>query len=286
MVEMTMKNIILLADNQPEDLASWQRILSNGGYEVRLARNPEEARSVMRSNKIDVAVIDLRLVDDNDENDISGLILAKEEAFRHIPKIILTAFGVGYSDLRDVLGPVVDELPPTVAFVKKDEHPQVLTEVIRQTIENWPRLRVALAKVSEQIKNDHEEARRQARLNYRAAFWLSVLGAIIIFTGIGLAWLSQLAIGLVGTAGGIVTEVLSYLFFSRVNLANNRMDTYHRELLLTHWFEFLLAASEELPIDKRIACKERMISTVAENWLVSSLKIDTALDERVPGKGK
>jgi len=258
-----MKNVIPLADNQSEDRTTWQRVLTNAGYEVRLAKNPEEAREILQSARIDMAIIDLRLIDDNDENDISGLVLAKERSYRHIPKIILTAFGVGYSDLREVLGPALDELPPTVAFIKKDERPQILIDVIRKTIETWPRLRVAMAKVSDQIKNDHDETRRQARLNYRAAFGLSVLGAFVMFAGIGLAWLNQLAIGLVGTTGGILVEVLSYL-------ANDRQDAYHQELLQTYWFEFLLAACEELPFEKRAVSIERAIHTAIDSWLLPS----------------
>ncbi|HPO87485.1 MAG TPA: response regulator [Candidatus Hydrogenedentes bacterium] len=265
-----MKNVILLADNQPEDRTTWQRVLTNAGYEVRLAKNPEEAREMLQTARIDMAIIDLRLIDDNDANDISGLVLAKERAYRHIPKIILTAFGVGYGDLREALGLALDELPPTVAFMKKDESPQILIEVIRKTLETWPRLRVAMAKVSDQIKNDHEETRRQARLNYGAAFGLSVLGAFVMFAGIGLAWLNQLAIGLVGTTGGILVEVLSYLFFARVNLANDRQDAYHQELLQTYWFEFLLAACEELPFEKRSVSIERAIDTAINSWLVPS----------------
>lgn len=262
-----MKKTILVADNQPEDLASWQRILINAGYDVQTAQSPEAARVVLQETRVDLAIIDLRLRDDQDENDVSGLLLAKEKAFRHIPKIILTAFSIGYSDLRQVLGPIADDLPPTVAFVKKDERPQVLLEVARQTLETWPRLRAAMANVSEQIRRDHEDARYQARLNYRAAFVLSLVGAVIMFMGIGMAWSGMLAIGLVGTAGGIMIEFLSYLFFARVNLANERMDFYHRELLQTHWFDFLLAATEELPADMRKEHVGKLISTSMESWL-------------------
>jgi CheY-like chemotaxis protein len=271
-----MRKNILVADNQPEDLSTWQRILMNVGYDVLLAHSPEEARELLQKTRVDLAIIDLRLKDDRDANDLSGILLAKEKALRHIPKIILTAFTVGFSDLRQVLGPIVDELPPTVAFVKKDERPQILIEVARQTLESWPRLRTAMAKVSEQIKSDHDEARRQARLNYRTTFGLSILGASIIFLGIGLAWVDQLAIGLVGTTGGIIIEVMSYLFFARVNLANDRMDSYHQELLQTEWFEFLLAASEELPFERRAACIEKLIYTAVESWYSTTLLIKSS----------
>lgn len=275
-----MRNVMLFADNEEESRITWGRILTNAGYDVRLARDPQEARDILQSVGVDVAILDLRLVDDKDENDISGLLLSKEKAYRHMPKIILTAFQTGYRNLREVLGPIIDDLPPAVAFVHKDEGPQALLEVIRKTLELWPRLRLSTAKVSEQIKSDHEEARQQARLNYRAAFVLSILGCIIIFAGIGLAWLNQLAIGIVGTAGGIVAEILSYIFFSRVNLANDRMDVYHKELLQTYWLEFLLAACEELPSEKRVACIERAITAASDSWLSRSPGLHTLSQTR------
>ena len=210
-----MKEIILFADNDPGSRETWGRFLVNEGYDVRLARNPQEARDILQSVEVDVAILDLRLVDDTDENDVSGLLLAREETYRQVPKIILTAFQTGYKNLRDVLGPLVEGLPPTIAFVHKDEDPQALIEVIQKTHDYWPRLRLSIAKVSEQIKGDHEGARWQARWNYLAAFILSVLGCIIIFAGISLAWFNQLAIGIVGTSGGIIVEILSYLFFSQ-----------------------------------------------------------------------
>ena len=262
-----MKHVILLIDNQPEDLETWTRILKNAGYDIRTAQNSQKAQNILQATRIDLAVIDLRLTDDNDENDLSGLILAKDTAYHHIPKIILTAFDAGYSDLREMLGPVVDKLPPTVAFVKKDERPQVLLEVIRQTLELWPRLRTAITKVSEQIKSDHLEARRQAYLNYRAAFGLSVLGSIFIFSGIGLAWFGQLAIGLVGIAGGIAVQVMTNLFLGPAKLANQRMDIYHRELLETYRFEFLLSSAYELPLEKRVASIERLINKAIDSWI-------------------
>ena len=267
-----MKNTILLVDNDSEARELWERILSEAKYNVLLAGNPAEARQKLQEQRVNLAVIDLRLENDKNSHDISGLLLAKDKQFRHIPKIILTAFDAGYSDIRDMLGPVVDELPPTVAFVKKDEPSNVLIDLIRETLNKWPRMREVLAKVSDQIRNDHKEARRQAQLNYWSAFALSVLGGAIILVGIALAWSAQLGIGLVGTTGGILVEMFNYLFLARVNRANDRMDSYHHELLQTYWFDFLLAASEELPLDKRIPCQEQIINTAATSWLSGALK--------------
>src|SRR6476659_4135176 len=110
-----MKQTILLADNNQGARERWARVLREAGYEVYLAKNPEEAREILDGEKIGLAILDLRLEQDTDEHDLSGVWLAKERAYRDIPKIILTAFQPRFGELRDVLGTLVDELPHAVA---------------------------------------------------------------------------------------------------------------------------------------------------------------------------
>jgi len=262
-----MRNVLLLADNKGDFRETWGKILSDAGYDVKLASNPQQAWNILRDTRVDLAILDLRLVDDEDEKDISGLEVATDKAFLHIPKIVLTAFPTSYENLRKVLGPTLDELPPALAFVDKAEGPKALLEVIHHALEIWPRLRMSTAKVSEQIKADHKVARQQARLNYAVAFAVSVLGFLVIFTGICLAWFDKLTIGIVGTASGIILEVLGYLFFTRLDLANDRMDNYHRELLQTYWLELLLAACEQLPSERQVVSTERAIGAAIDSWL-------------------
>jgi CheY-like chemotaxis protein len=262
-----MREMILLADNDEQDRAVWQRGLEQAGYQVRLASTPEQARAALASGEVDLAILDLRLERDNNPEDVSGLILAKERAFRSIPKILLTGFPVKYRDLREVLGPIAEDLPAAVGIVDKAGGLAELLGTVEDTLRVWPRIRMSTSKVADQIKSDHHEARRQAAWNYWCAFLLSIIGCIIIFGGIVLAFANLLAIAIVATTGGIIAQALSFLFFKRVNLANERMDVYHRELLQTYWVEFLLTASEELPAEKRIACREHTLLTAANAWL-------------------
>jgi CheY-like chemotaxis protein len=277
-----VRNVLLLADNEAEARETWGKVLSDAGYDVRLASNPQQARNILRDTRVDLAILDLRLVDDDDDKDISGLEVAKERAFRYIPKVMLTAFPTSYKNLREALGPTVDELPPTMAFVDKAEGSKALLEVIRHALETWPRLRMSTIKVSEQIKADHKVARLQAGLNYAVAFAISVLGFLVIFTGICLAWFDKLTIGIVGTASGIILEALGYLFFTRLDLANDRMDTYHRELLQTYWLELLLAACEQLPSERQVVSTERAIGAAIDSWLAPqpSAKLPPAVEQQ------
>lgn len=266
-----MKNIVLLADNNAEAREVWGEVLAKAGYEVKLAADPQEARAILRYTGVDVAILDPRLVDDSDEGDISGLEIATDRLFRNIPKIIFTAYPTSPETMRKALGLTAGDLPPALAWVGKEEGPDALLNTIRNTLETWPRLRMATIKVSEQIKADHKEIRQQAKLNYLAAAVVSILGFVLVLIGIYLAWFAGLSIGLVGTTSGIILQLLGYLFLKRLDLANERMDTYHRELLQTYWLELLLAACEQLPFEKKMDITVEVIRAAVGSWLSPKL---------------
>jgi DNA-binding NtrC family response regulator len=80
----------------------------------------EAARSELAERNVNLAILDIRLVDDEDEKDISGLALAKAVAYRNIPKIILTGFPT-YDAVRDMLKQEADGSPPALDFLEKKE---------------------------------------------------------------------------------------------------------------------------------------------------------------------
>ncbi len=262
-----MSYVVLLADNNPEFLQTYARVMAADDFDVKTAGSPEAARRLLENTAIDIAVLDVRLVNDNDDNDFSGIQLAADKAFRHIPKIMLTGFHTPPEHVREALGFRPDELPPAVAFVKKDEGPDKLLKVIRSSLEGWPKLRISTAKVSEQTKEDYQVVREQAKRNYNVARAVSIIGFVVIFVGICLAWYGKLTIGVVGTTAGLITEALSYLFFKRVDLANSRMDEYHRELLQSYWLELLVGTCQELPAGKRITNTEKVLQAAVRRWI-------------------
>ena len=122
---------ILFADNRPEFLDTRSESLEKAGYKVLKARSPEEARRLLSESRVHLAIIDIRLTNDHDERDISGLTLARLEAFRHVPKIMLTAYPT-YEDVRQALGHALDELPAAVDFVAKPEGTKALIKAIEK----------------------------------------------------------------------------------------------------------------------------------------------------------
>jgi len=124
------RGTILFADDDPDFLKTRAEFLEKEGYQVIPATNPTEARRLLEQGGIDLAVLDIRLVDDDDEKDTSGLTLAKEVA-REAPKIILTNFP-SYQAAREALGPALDGMPPAVDFLDKKDGPEALLQAIRR----------------------------------------------------------------------------------------------------------------------------------------------------------
>lgn len=129
-----MKATILFADNNPDFLATRKEFLERRGYHVIPVLSTEAARSEMAEGNITLAILDIRLVDDEDEKDVSGLALAKAAVYRNIPKIILTGFPtsdavVGALKVRQ------DGLPPALDFLEKKEGHEAMLIAVERALE-------------------------------------------------------------------------------------------------------------------------------------------------------
>jgi len=113
------KASILFVDNDSNFLAERQEFLQQEGYEVLPADTPQKAWKILGERKIDLAILDVRLVDDNDKHDESGLQLAKEIVPK-VPVIILTGFPVD-KHIVEVLRIVGEKSHLRLDIVSKDE---------------------------------------------------------------------------------------------------------------------------------------------------------------------
>src|SRR5262245_51690656 len=121
-------NRILFADNDDRFRSTRAEFLQDS-YEVIEARSVQEAEQYLRDNRIHLAIFDLRLEDDDDTGDISGLTLAKEAAYRAVPKIILTGFP-SVEAMRAALAPKLEGLPLAVDFLAKQDGPYALLQAV------------------------------------------------------------------------------------------------------------------------------------------------------------
>lgn len=129
---------ILLADNDPVFLSTCAEFLGSAGYRVIKAASPTEARQILETGRIHLVILDLRLTNDDDQKDRSGLILAKETA-RSVPKLILTKFPT-HQDVRDALKLDAEALPPAVDFVDKREGLKELLTAVKQALTEHVRI--------------------------------------------------------------------------------------------------------------------------------------------------
>ncbi|MCI0401189.1 MAG: DNA-binding response regulator [Gammaproteobacteria bacterium] len=130
---------ILFVDNNPDFANTRAEFLEMAGYRVQKATTLDEAERCMRERWAPLAILDVRLVDDGDEKDLSGLTLARMESCRPIIKIVLTGYPT--PDLvRELLRLQNSGRPLAVDFLAKEEGPGALVEAVSQAFAEHVRI--------------------------------------------------------------------------------------------------------------------------------------------------
>lgn len=257
---------LLLADNDPDYLETARGFFEKAQFEVRTATNPAEAKAMLEQGGIDLAILDIRLVNNKDKNDFSGVHIARTVA-SEVPKILLTEWPT-YKAAIISLGSSLDGLPRPVACVAKKAGPQALLTAVRNTLEFESRYRVSSDNLALKLDQDYQDARQQSLWNYWVGLGIALLGAAFIIAGAYLALHDKKYVAILSALAGVLAEVTTVLFFKRTDSANERMDRYHRELLETREMEILLDACGELPAGgMRERCKEHVINAATALWL-------------------
>ena len=83
---------VLLVDNSEAYRRSLRSLLELEEYQVDEAASVEEARDLLAAARYALALVDLRLLNDADEYDFSGLQVAKAASEADVPCLIITAF--------------------------------------------------------------------------------------------------------------------------------------------------------------------------------------------------
>ncbi|MGD9091211.1 MAG: response regulator [Anaerolineales bacterium] len=264
------KITILFADNNPNFLKTRTEFLEKEGYRVVSATNPTEARRVLERGDIDLAILDIRLLNDDDEKDLSGITLAKETD-PIIPKILLTSFP-SVKTVRESLRVQLIGLPAAVEYVYKGDGPEALLRAIRNVLSHgrdWLNtVKAALSGIDNTLHEDYVNAQKQAQTYYWVSLVMALTGAVFIFIGIALVIAERIDYLIVSIIPGIITEVIGFLFFRRADKANNRMDRYHKERIESQRFEMLLDACDGLhPEQQQSQGRQDLILTASKAWL-------------------
>lgn len=136
---------VLLADNHLDFLKTRAEFLTAAGYQVLKASTLDETQRILSEEYIHVAILDIRMVNDDDAQDTSGLTLAKDPAFKHITKIIFTDYPT-YEYAREVLKPTQDGFAAAVTFLAKKEGPGAMIKAVQEVLKDYvhinPNLRI------------------------------------------------------------------------------------------------------------------------------------------------
>ena len=291
-----MKGVILFADNDHRFLKVRKEFLEKEGYQVIPAADPTEARRILEQEQVDLAILNIRLIDDTDERDNSGLVLAKETA-PSVPKIILTGFPT-WEAVREALGPDLDGVPAAVDFVSKQEGPEAMVQAVDLTLRR-PQLKANLFHAFEVVTlmalpwritdlGPEEASRRfqkslettseqltkhRAQENRRASqyhFWglsMAILGMLLVLASAILILLGRVAPTTLPLVGSALSEAVSVFFFVREDSAHKRVSIYFTQLNELNYLGNLLTICDALqsPSDRE-EYKKKIIDRVLEGW--------------------
>ncbi|MEA2203962.1 MAG: hypothetical protein QOE77_738 [Blastocatellia bacterium] len=264
---------ILVADNRPKELEAMTKIITAAGFNVITATNRKDAMGVIGRHEVEVAVLDLRLQDESDDDDLSGLSVA-EDTDRLVPKIIVSKW-VSLEEAVKHLKIDTEGLPGIIDFVSKSEIKTKLIPLIEKALKiRKTFVSMAQTTVSAQLDKDYEDARWDARMHYRVSLLLSILFALPILGGAVLLHISSGhdAVAVLLAIGGIlVAEITHYLFNKNLEFLYQRVERFHNELSQTNRFERLLEVSYEIRDEQaREQFKLALFNEATKLWLSRS----------------
>lgn len=278
MMNMAQPNqTILIADNRPEYLKTVKEFFEVEGYAVRTAGSPTEARRALETEPPSVAILDLRLLDNDDEKDVSGLEVAMDSA-PQVPKIILTDFPT-WQTVRAALGPTDNGGPPAVDYVAKSEGSEALLRAVRLTLlslspeleknvlqafkvpatvalrnrlneigaeDAAARLRDAYEDTSAEMRAHRERESGRASRLHAWGLTASIAGIALIFVALGFL-IAGVGTGAVVTlVGDAVAAAVGVLFSRREDAAHKRVESYYKQLDELSRADKILAICESL----------------------------------------
>src|SRR5262249_53562117 len=146
---------LLLADNDPDYLDAARRFFEKAHFAVKTTGNPAEAKAALEQGRIDLAILDIRLVNNNDEKDFSGVHIARTVA-PEIPKILLTKWPT-YEAIVKSFGSSPNGLPRPVDCVDKNAGLQVLLTAVRNTLESDSTYRASSNNLASKLDQDYRD---------------------------------------------------------------------------------------------------------------------------------
>lgn len=130
---------VLFVDNHVDFLDTRAEFLEQAGYRVLKAYTLGQAKQQLLNSYFHVAVVDIRMEDDDNPNDLSGLRLCEDLARESVPVVLLTEFP-GLDSMGRALRPNPDGSRLAVDYVDKRDGPQALIQRLESAFQNEVRI--------------------------------------------------------------------------------------------------------------------------------------------------
>lgn len=130
---------IFLADNDVDFLDTRAEFLEQEGYQVIKAYTLADAKKYLQEEWVPLAILDIRLENDDDEKDISGIMLLKADFMRPISKIVLTNFPDA-ALIRELVLAGQSGKSITLNVIAKHEDPDALIQAVREAFAEHVRI--------------------------------------------------------------------------------------------------------------------------------------------------
>ena len=290
------EKIVLMADNLRQFLDERREFLERAGHTVITADNPIDAEKILGRGAVDLAILDIRLVDDDDPEDTSGLELARKFG-PTIPIIMLTGYPT-WENVKAALGRDLNGLSPAVDFLSKQESPGLMIDAVNLTVER-PTLKKNImyefhAKSSQDLKEalqqqepgetadkfqkslerterdllkHRKEISQQAEGYQRSAVWMGLLGMGVIVVGALLVFFNITPLAVLSGVASIVSEAISVLFITRATQASKLVDRNYEELQEIYKADQLVSICDTIEMmSKREDAKTLVIEKLAGKW--------------------
>jgi DNA-binding NarL/FixJ family response regulator len=248
-----MSSGIALVDNFAGAIPATRDFLEREGYVVDVATSVDEARQLDRLRSPELWIIDLRLRDDTDDKDTSGLLLARELR-TEVPKILLTSYPT-VKAVREALALGHDGRSPAITFVSKREGLESLARAVRLALmpRNESLLRALGSSTMNELSNRIEQlgaeraslqlrdfidtqrralaeqqdlAGRRAAESHRIGVVASAAGFVLILGAIAASLAGTVSTATVMMAGSLIINTTSALFCVNADKAHRRLREF------------------------------------------------------------
>ena len=287
--------IILMADNLRSFLDERREFLEQAGYTVVTAHNPTDAERILERQGVDLAILDIRMVDDDDPEDTSGLELARKFG-QAIPLIMLTGYPT-WENVKAALGKDLKGLSPTVDFLSKQEGPNLMIQAVNLTLEN-PGLKKnmlyefraesslalyeavqkkesaetgdsfqkSLERTERELLQHRKEITQKSEKDQKTAIWMGLVGICVIVFGVFLVFFKITPLAVLSGVTSIVLEAISVLFIARAVQASKQVDKNYEELQEIYKASHLISICDTMEKSKREDAKFLIVEKLMDKW--------------------